>query len=302
MSSTYPRVSVHLPTYNQRPFVREAIESVLAQGYPNLEIVIGDDGSNDGTQQILQEYKEKNPHLIKLLLAPKNEGITSNCNKILKACTGEYIAIFAGDDVWLPGKLHRQIELMQAAPSAVICATKVEWFDSADGNVIRIYPPDPTVDTSKMSVIHAAAYIAGSGPSLIIRSSAVPIAGFEPSLPMVSDWLFYIEILRKGSAIFDDQVFARYRRHADNTSNKSSIIFREHIQTMNLVSRRYPEMRSDIDEYMEHYLKNNVLSILRAPNGGALKLYSLYVVMKHFRLRGLVRILQNRAGKFLERS
>lgn len=299
MSSTYPKVSVFLPTYNQERFVREAIDSVLVQGYPNLEIVIGDDGSTDGTQQILQEYTERNPQLIKLLLAPKNEGITSNCNKILRACTGEYIALFAGDDIWLPGKLHRQVELMQATPSAAICATKVEWFDDVSGKTILIHPPDATVDTSAMSVIRAAAYIAGCGPSLLVRSSAVSKGGFEPALPMVSDWLFYIEILRKGGALFEGQVLARYRRHPDNTSNNLSIIFREHIRTVSLVKLRYPDMQNDIDDYMQHYLKSYIVAIFRSSNNGALKRYCLYVAVRHFRLKSVLRILRSRAAKRL---
>lgn len=302
MISILPKVSVFLPTYNQRPFVREAIESVLAQGYQNLEVVIGDDGSIDGTQQILQEYKDKHPNLIKLLLSLKNEGITSNCNKILEACTGEYIALFAGDDIWLPGKIHRQVELMQAAPSAVICATKVEWFDDASGRTILTHPPEVTVEVSAMSVIRAAAYIAGAGPSLLVRSSAVPKAGFEPMLPMVSDWLFYVEILRSGVAIFDGQVFARYRRHTGNTSQRLSIIFREHIKTMSLVRHRYPDMGSDIDEYMQDYLKYYMVAIFRTPNDWGLKLYCLYVVVRHFQLRSFVRILRNRVIKRLARA
>jgi glycosyltransferase involved in cell wall biosynthesis len=302
MSSTYPKVSVFLPTYNQRLFVREAIESVLVQGYPNLEIVIGDDGSTDGTQLILQEYKDRFPLLIKLLLAPKNEGITANCNKILRACTGDYVALFAGDDVWLPGKLHTQVDLMQANPNAAICGTRVEWFDSATQAPIKIYPSDTTVDVTAMSAMHAAAYIAGSGPSLLVRSSAIPKGGFETTLSMVSDWLLYIEILRKGGVVFTEQVLARYRRHAANTSTKSSIIFREHIQTMDLVRSRYPDMRGDVGEYMVYYLRNNAFAILRGPNEGALKIYCLYVLMTNFPLMTLVRLLLNRATKLLARA
>ncbi len=302
MNSTHPRVSVFLPTFNQRLFVRDAIESVLVQGYPNLEIVIGDDGSTDGTPLILQEYKNRHPQSIRLLLSPKNEGITANCNNILRACTGEYVAIFAGDDVWLPGKLHTQVEMMQANPDAAICFTRVEWFDSATQAQIKIYPTDTTVDVTAMSVLRAAAYIAGSGPSLLVRSCAIPEGGFEPTLPMVSDWLLYIEILRKGGVVFSERVLARYRRHAANTSAKPAIIFREHIQTMDLVRSRYPDMRTDVSEYMEHYLRSNVPAVLRGPNGGALKLYCLYVLVKNIPLVTLFRLLLGRATKLLARA
>jgi glycosyltransferase involved in cell wall biosynthesis len=297
MSPKLPKVSVFVPTYNQRRFVREALDSVLAQDYPNLEIVVGDDGSVDGTREILLDYQKEHPQLITLLLSPKNEGITANCNKILERCNGEYLALFAGDDVWLPGKLHRQVELMQGNRQAVVCATRVEWFDSASGRVIRVYPSEDSVETSAMNLLHAASFVVGSGPSLLLRRDAAPKTGFETTLPMVSDWLFLIEVLRRGTFILEDRVLARYRRHEDNTSKNSSVVFREHIQTMNLLRLRHTEMRRDIQDYMEHYLINSVPPILRAPNAASLKLYSVYLVVKYVRLKRLWRILRKRISR-----
>src|SRR3954466_12075374 len=76
-----PRVSVLMLTYQHAKYVRESVESVLAQNYPNLQIVIGDDASTDGTQDILREYAARHPGLFKLLLAETNQGITKNANQ-----------------------------------------------------------------------------------------------------------------------------------------------------------------------------------------------------------------------------
>lgn len=301
MSSVFPRVSVFVPTYNQKLFVREAIDSILLQDYPNLEIVVGDDGSTDGTQLILLEYKEKYPNLMTLLLSSKNEGITANCNRILRRCEGDYIALFAGDDVWHPEKLRKQIRLMEDNPLAAVCATRVEWFNSSTQEVIRIYPPDSDVDMKRMSVMHASAYIAGSGPSLLVRRSAIPKGGYDASLSMVSDWLFFIEILRTGSVIFIDEVLARYRRHAANTSSSSSLIFREHISTMELVAKRYPDMRADVSDYMRYYLRNNVPHIMCGPSAYALKFYCLWVVLTNISLATLARFAVKRVSKLFRR-
>ncbi len=99
-----PLVSVAVITYNQKEFLRECIESILAQDYPNLEIVIADDASSDGTQDMLRDYDVQFPDKFVLKLAGRNQGITANSNEAHFACTGKYIAWMGGDDLMLPGK------------------------------------------------------------------------------------------------------------------------------------------------------------------------------------------------------
>lgn len=98
MRKSYPLVSIAIITFNQKEFLRECIESCLAQDYPNFEIVIADDCSVDGTQDMLREYDVKYPKKFLLLLANKNQGITKNCNAAWRSCNGEWIKSIAGDD------------------------------------------------------------------------------------------------------------------------------------------------------------------------------------------------------------
>ena len=252
MKAAYPKVSVFVLTYNQKAFVQEAIESILMQQYPNLEIVIGDDGSTDGAQEILVRYQKKHPGLFKLILSQKNEGITSNSNKILKECTGEYIAWLGGDDIWMPGKLFKQVSLMESNPLASLCVSKVEWFDSKTNKTMFIYPQGD-FNVTNLNIIDTAYYIGCNGSSYMFRRKAIPQYGFEPSISMVSDWLFVIETLRNGNIVFINEALARYRRHGESMSNFPDLIFKEHMQTLFLLESKYEDMREDVSSFMKKY-------------------------------------------------
>ena len=277
MKTSYPKVSVFVATYNQKSFVQEAIESVLIQHYPNLEIVVGDDGSTDGTQEVLLEYKEKYPDLFKLILSPKNEGISVNCNKILKECTGEFVAFLAGDDIWLPGKLLKQVSLLEKNPDASLCVSKVEWFDSKTNKTMLIHPPGD-FNVENMSTIDIAYHIGCAGSSMMVRRNAVPEYGFEPALPMVSDWLFYIEVLRNGDVIFINEVLARYRRHGASMSNYPDLVFKEHMQTLFLLESKYEDMKGDISNFMKKYVLLNAIEIYKIMNNYQTKYSHLHAI------------------------
>jgi len=240
----YPKVSAFIITYNHKLFIRDAIESVLIQNYPNMEIVIGDDCSTDGTQEILKEYKNKYPDLIKLILSEKNTGITQNCNRILNECSGDYIAMFASDDVWLPNKIKKQIELFKKNPDAVFCYTKTEVFESETGRTICIFPQFKKIEDYSVydDILEFTYAIGWSVPSFMFLKKAIPAHGFESSIPNVSDWLFWIETIRNGKVIYIDEVLAKYRRHNNNVSKDLFMIFTEHLLTLNLLEKKFNDL------------------------------------------------------------
>ena len=122
-----PAVSVSIITYNQRDLIGRAIDSVLAQRVNfDYEIIIGDDCSDDGTQDILREYQRRHPDKIQLILHPRRYqgeilGRTNNTTNLLN-CRGKYTAMLDGDDYWIdPDKLQRQYDLMEARPELSMC-------------------------------------------------------------------------------------------------------------------------------------------------------------------------------------
>jgi glycosyltransferase involved in cell wall biosynthesis len=118
-------VSVHIVTYNQIQYIRQAIDSVLNQKVSfNYEIIIGDDHSNDGTTEILQEYAAKYPQKIRLLINEKNYGFIYNWINVFKHCKGKYIAILEGDDFWTDEyKLQKQVDFLETNPDyGLVCS------------------------------------------------------------------------------------------------------------------------------------------------------------------------------------
>ncbi len=117
-----PLVSVSIITYNHIGFVEDTLKSVLSQkvDFP-YEIIIGDDNSNDGTQEILKKYQRLHPDKIQLILHPRDyddiPGRTNNTTN-LYACRGKYVAMLDGDDAWVSeDKLQRQVDFMESHPS-----------------------------------------------------------------------------------------------------------------------------------------------------------------------------------------
>lgn len=112
-----PPVSVIICTYNQGEYLREAVESVLAQTYSPLELVIVDNGSTDGSAALLRDY-EGDPR-VRLLLHPENGPVTRRLNEAIALSRGEYVSLLWGDDYYLPHKLARQVAAFAELPAEV---------------------------------------------------------------------------------------------------------------------------------------------------------------------------------------
>lgn len=116
--SNKPKISVAVITYNQEDTIRQTLDSILMQkGDFDLELVIGEDCSKDHTWDICSEYATKYPDIVRLLPNTHNLGITANYFRVLKACTGEFIADIAGDDFYCDDyALFKQMQYMQQHP------------------------------------------------------------------------------------------------------------------------------------------------------------------------------------------
>src|SRR5690554_5301571 len=110
-----PLVSVWMITYNHEQYIKQAIEGVLMQQTTfRIELVIGEDCSTDNTANIIREYEQKNPGLIKARYNNQNIGMIPNMIKTLEECNGKYIALCEGDDFWTdPFKLQKQVDFLE---------------------------------------------------------------------------------------------------------------------------------------------------------------------------------------------
>lgn len=110
------KLSVCILTFNQVNFVKQCLDSILMQRVEfKYEIIVGDDGSTDGTKSILLDYQRKYPHIFFLLLNDTNQGISVNYKNVLSRCSGEYVALCEGDDYWTdPLKLQKQVDFLES--------------------------------------------------------------------------------------------------------------------------------------------------------------------------------------------
>lgn len=247
-NSAKPLVSIAIITYNQKDFLKECIESCLAQDYPNLEIVVADDGSTDGTHDLLNDYDRKHPGKFVLRLSKENQGITKNSNAAHFACSGKYVAWIGGDDLMLLGKISKQVEFMEKNLDCTICYHDLDVFDSETGKALYNFSEKNKPREGTVSVIIKNGVFNGAC-STMVRSSSVPRQGYNELLPVASDWCYWIDTLAKGGEIrFIPEVLARYRRHPKNVTAIKDKIGQnslDHLNTCNYIIAKYPEYTKD---------------------------------------------------------
>lgn len=132
-----PLVSVILPVYNESVFLQKAIDSIVNQSYPNIEIIIVNDGStNPEVEEICLKYIDKIVYLRK-----ENGGVASALNYAINAAKGEYIARMDGDDISYPERICKQVEFLESNRDIDICGTNYEYIDDNDAVIYRVNLP-----------------------------------------------------------------------------------------------------------------------------------------------------------------
>lgn len=222
MKNSTTRVSISVVCYNQENIIEHTILSCLNQEYDNFEVVVSDDGSTDRTPQVLNKLSVMYPEKLRLILNNINSGITKNCNICLSHCTGELIALCAGDDILYPNKIATQVKEFEKNRELVCCYHPSHIVQ--DGIVTSI------IGNKKKDIVkNFYGYIKKTGacipaPSLMIKKSAIPEYGYDERIPTASDWLFSIECMSKGQVIRVDKILSAYRLHETNIG-KSFILY-----------------------------------------------------------------------------
>tara|TARA_R110001592_G_scaffold113807_2_gene313105 strand:- start:1102 stop:2001 length:900 start_codon:yes stop_codon:yes gene_type:complete len=240
-----PLVSVHIITYNQKNFIAEALDSVVAQDYGNIEIVVADDGSTDGAADVILDYAMRYPGKIIPLVGGPNLGITGNSNRALSSCRGKYIAFMGGDDVFLPGKISKQVEWFEEKSSRVLCGHQVEVFYE-DGSPPHNLTRTLRRGTGPKDYIHHGTLF--GAVSVMVRTDSIPKHGFDSQLPTVSDGMFFNETLMGGGEFGHiEGVYARYRKHDNNVTNQWQRCVDDLSKYFEIIRQRYPDYKRDAD-------------------------------------------------------
>ena len=235
------KVSVLIPSYNQENVIEQTVMSALTQDYDNLEVIVSDDASLDQTPQILREIQTKYPERLKIFLHQTNVGVTENHTRGLLECHGDFIAFQDGDDLFLPGKIKKQVEFMLKHPDCTISSHDVDVFDSETGRTLYLWSKRfGQREGGARELVRYGNYL--SSVSVMVRRLHVPEYGYDDRIRIGSDWLLWLEVLSrgKGKIRYLDEVLARYRRHAGNLTNVSNWKYEDQLITLALVETKWP--------------------------------------------------------------
>jgi glycosyltransferase involved in cell wall biosynthesis len=194
-----PFVTVLIPAYNAEATIERALDSVSAQNYRSFEIVVVDDGSRDRTSEVVAGYGREE---IRLLRLARNRGEGGVLNEGIAIAKGEYIAFLDADDEWLPGKLAKQIRLLEANPKATM-ATCGCLFADACGTIVEEFgmPPAGLAKSEIWRSLLVATSIAK--PCVVARAAALARVGpFDTTIPIAADQDMWIRLAMEGEVEF----------------------------------------------------------------------------------------------------
>ena len=166
-------VSVLVVTYNHARFVRQALDSAIAQRLPQpFEVLVSEDCSTDGTREIVEEYAKRHPHLVRLLLSERNLHSNEVVARGVRAARGRYVAVLDGDDYWTSDdKLGAQVAFLDVRPDVTICFHNVQVVDEHSQTTGRLWNAPGQPEVSGLHELLRGNFIATS--SVVYRRAAV---------------------------------------------------------------------------------------------------------------------------------
>jgi glycosyltransferase involved in cell wall biosynthesis len=219
-----PLVSVVIPCWNQAHYLGEAIESVLAQTYPRLELVVVDDGSEDNSHEVAGRYPG-----VRLVRQP-NSGVAAARNRGLAESRGEYVAFLDADDRLLPQALAVGVRELAAQAEAAFAAGMPRDI-GRDGRVVR-EAKQPLVTRDHYLKLLEECFI-WSGSSLVHRREALEaVGGFNERRVAADDYELYLKLARAFPVVCHEEVVTEYRRHGSNTTRNAGLVLSSQIQVL----------------------------------------------------------------------
>lgn len=207
-----PKVSVCVMTYNQAKYIGDCLQSIVDQVTDfDFEVIVADDASSDGTREIILEFAAKYPEKIKPVLHEKNVGVGKNYRSAHDLATGEYVAHCDGDDLWLPGKLSYQVDLLDKNPDASQCWGCAHLIDD-DGKRVGLFPSrlarwlNPTVITARHIALSYA--LVGQHSTQMYRRKFK--FDFDINKPVLDYWIAF-NISLNGPSLYAKKVIGCYR-------------------------------------------------------------------------------------------
>lgn len=208
----FPLVTIGVLSYNYSRYIREALDSLLQQSYPNIELIIIDDCSTETeTRQIIREWISRNNLYCTYIENETNRGITAVSNMIVRRASGIYINLFATDDIMLPEKIERQVRLLEAAGQGYgMCYANVETIDES-GNFLGMFSSETSFPQGDVLAAYALNQMHFATPSALIRAAVFNRIGLYDERVLIEDYNFWIRLFAVFKAAYCPYPSLRYR-------------------------------------------------------------------------------------------
>lgn len=205
-------ISVVIPVYNRREVVGRAIRSVLAQTWTEREVIVVDDGSDDGSGDSIRAAFGSS---VRLLVQPRNRGVSAARNRAMEAARGEWLAFLDSDDEWLPTKLEKQVEALRAT-CLEVCHTEEIWIRRG----VRVNPRKHHRKTGGDVFLQALPRCIMSPSSILLHRDVLERVGpFDETLPVCEDYELFLRIAwRYRVAFLEEPLLVKYGGHEDQLS------------------------------------------------------------------------------------
>ena len=245
MSGTRPLVSVIMPTYNAAAFIAETIESVLAQTYDPIELVVVDDASDDATPEIVQRYTRRYPDRVRFRRAAERAGPCRRRNDAIDLAEGSLIAWLDHDDLWEPDKTKREVEVLQARPEVGLVYSGYEAFDSETREPVPWRDRDSEAEGDVLVPLFVRGCFVGSLTALFRREVLTRrrLRLREVDFSFGDDYFLWLVLSLDWQVVRIDEVLAYYRLHSENESKR--------LGETNFHLRRVALLREFLEQYPE---------------------------------------------------
>lgn len=206
-------MSVLMPVFNNRLFIEEAIESILAQTFQDFEFIIINDGSTDGSKELIENYSRKEQR-IRVISDDDNRGIVPALNRGLRACCGEYIVRMDADDISIKDRIERQIAVMEINQDICVLGGAMSYIDTSgkELGIVRYCEYNKSI-LAKTPLLH---------PTVIMRREYLSKHAlcYMEKYNFAEDYFLWLQLSRFGRISAIDDIVLKYRVHKQATKVK----------------------------------------------------------------------------------
>ena len=226
-----PIVSVIIPTYNRARMLGEAIESVRAQAVHDVEIIVVDSHSTDGTADVIRRAGPGIVHLQQERL-----GVAAARNLGIQHASAPYIALLDSDDRWLPGKLERQLAFLREHPQTGLVYARMWSYHVDRPNERRL---DPYVIARSFDELLNGPNAVTTSTVLLRRECLDAVGLFNPALRAAEDHELWLRIAKRFPIAFMDEVMGEYRRHGESINTNPTLLYEGYRGYFEIILRDY---------------------------------------------------------------